>query len=155
MFVSQLSSHTPPQLVMRKNENGKRIYDPLAADIWAMGVCLYAMANKAYPFNPEDKELMITNQLNKKWRFTKKLRGKLSIELKDLLKHLLEPDPKKRITFLGIATHPWMQMNSEVDIKQSVILHPSISTSTTQTHESNVNVSTKMGQQAVLQKLEN
>jgi len=124
---------------MRKNEAGKRIYDPLIADIWAMGVCLYAMSNKAYPFNPEDKELMISNQLNKKWRFTKKLRNKLSPELKDLIKNTLEPDPKKRITFLGIATHPWMQISADSDIRpQSGIIaaHQSVSISTTQTDDS-------------------
>jgi len=66
------------------------------------------MLNKAYPFNPEDKELMIINQIERKWKFVKKQRNKLSNEVKDLVRHLLEPDPKRRITFLGIASHTWM-----------------------------------------------
>lgn len=94
--------------ILKKDELGKRCYDPLVADIWALGVCLYAMINKAYPFNPEDKETMIVNQLQRKWKFVKKQRYRLSNEVKDLVRHMLEPDPKKRITFLGIASHPWM-----------------------------------------------
>jgi serine/threonine protein kinase len=94
--------------ILKKDEMGKRCYDPLIADIWALGVCLYAMINKAYPFNPEDKETMVANQLQRKWKFVKKQRYRLSGEVKDLVRHMLEPDPKKRITFLGIASHPWL-----------------------------------------------
>lgn len=94
--------------ILKKDEMGKRCYDPLIADIWALGVCLYAMVNKAYPFNPEDKETMVANQLQRKWKFVKKQRYRLSGEVKDLVRHMLEPDPKKRITFLGIASHPWL-----------------------------------------------
>ena len=94
--------------ILKKDDLGKRCYDPLIADIWALGVCLYAMVNKAYPFNPEDKETMVSNQLQRKWKFVKKQRYRLSPEVKDLVRHMLEPDPKRRITFLGIASHPWM-----------------------------------------------
>lgn len=94
--------------ILNKNENNKRLYDPLIADIWALGVCLYAMLNKAYPFNPEDKEIMLSNQLNRKWKLVKKQRTRLSDDAKDLIRHMLEPDVKRRITFLGIMTHPWL-----------------------------------------------
>ena len=125
--------------MIRKDEFGKRIYDPLSADMWALGVCLYAMINKAYPFNPEDKELMVSNQLQRKWKFVKKQRNKLTNEVKDLVRNLLEPDPKRRITFLGIAAHVWM-LDAEFDIKQprthnTPSLRQSISLSTTQTKE--------------------
>lgn len=74
---------TPPYMapeILEKDINGKRSYDPMAAgefpnwilrnanrqlsylDIWALGVCLYAMVNKAYPFNPENMDSMIRNQ---------------------------------------------------------------------------------------------
>ena len=140
-------SYMAPE-VIRKDEFGKRLYDPLTADIWALGVCLYAMINKAYPFNPEDKDRMVANQMQRKWKFVKKQRNKLSNEVKDLVRHLLEPDPKRRITFLGIVTHAWMT-ESEFDAKPttqpSMVARASVSTSTTsQTNESNFS---KMGNQ--------
>lgn len=111
------------------------MYDPLASDIWALGVCLYAMVNKAYPFNPEDKELMVSNQLQRKWKFVKKQRKKLSDEIKDLVQNLLEPDSKRRITFLGIASHCWV---NDTDFEnKTATMRASIST-TSQTNDSNI-----------------
>ncbi|XP_074595583.1 testis-specific serine/threonine-protein kinase 2-like [Brevipalpus obovatus] len=95
--------------ILKKRSDGTRLYDPMVADIWALGVCLYAMVNKAYPFNPEDKELMISNQLHRKWKFVRKQRSKLSPEVKDIVRHMLEPNPRKRITMLGIMSHPWLR----------------------------------------------
>lgn len=95
--------------ILKKRSDGTRLYDPMVADIWALGVCLYAMINKAYPFNPEDKELMISNQLHRKWKFVRKQRNKLSPEVKDMVRHMLEPNPRKRITMLGIMQHPWVK----------------------------------------------
>lgn len=119
------------------------MYDPLAADIWALGVCLYAMVNKAYPFNPDDKELMVSYQMQRKWKFVKKQRNKMSNEIKDMVRHLLEPDPKRRITFLGIAAHPWIADRfTDQDLKANLIgtnlvQNPSISISSS-TMESNL-----------------
>ncbi|RWS01289.1 protein kinase-like protein 1 [Dinothrombium tinctorium] len=104
--------------ILKKDEEGRRLYDPLIADIWALGVCLYAMINKAYPFNPEDKEIMITNQLQRKWKFVKKQRQKLSEEVKDLIRHLLEPEVKARITFHGIMAHPWLNTETNDEDKE-------------------------------------
>ena len=92
--------------ILRKRSNGTRLYDPMTADIWALGVCLYAMINKAYPFNPENKEVMILHQLQRKWKFVRKLRKTFSSEVKDLIRNLLEPNPRKRLTLFGIFSHP-------------------------------------------------
>ena len=95
------------------------------------------MVNKAYPFNPEDKELMVSNQMQRKWKFVKKQRNKLSNDLKDLIRNLLEPDPKRRITFLGIASHCWMN-DTDLENKSPVVDQSSISTvTTTKTNDSN------------------
>ena len=99
--------------ILRKKSNGTRLYDPLVADIWALGICLYAMINKAYPFNPENKEAMILHQIQRKWKFVRKLRKNFSPEVKDLIRHLLEPNPRKRITIFGILSHPWCFMEPQ------------------------------------------
>ncbi|XP_015789181.1 testis-specific serine/threonine-protein kinase 1-like [Tetranychus urticae] len=101
--------------ILKKRSDGTRLYDPMIADIWALGVCLYAMVNKAYPFNPEDKELMISNQLHRKWKFVRRQKNKLSNEVKDLVRHMLEPNPRKRITMLGIMGHPWLKHDEHAD----------------------------------------
>lgn len=95
--------------ILKKRSDGTRLYDPMVSDVWALGVCLYAMVNKAYPFNPEDKELMISNQLHRKWKFVRKQKNRLTNEVKDLVRHMLEPNPRKRITLLGIMGHPWLK----------------------------------------------
>ncbi|RWS19055.1 protein kinase-like protein 1 [Leptotrombidium deliense] len=90
-------------------EAKKWYYDPLPADIWALGICLYAMINKAYPFNPEDKDLMLSNQLNRK------IRNKLSEEAKDLMLHLLNREVMSRVTFHCINAHSWLNTDAGED----------------------------------------
>lgn len=81
-------------------------YNPMRSDIWALGICLYALLNRAWPFD-DDKTDMYARMLNRDWKFSKKIRESVSPELLDFLNALLEPDPRKRITFFGIYSHRW------------------------------------------------
>lgn len=87
-------------------------YDPFGGDIWALGICLFAMVNKAYPFNPEPFDTMLRNQVNGKFRYSKKHVDKLSEEVKNLIVNMLEPDPIKRITFACIFNHKWVDLSA-------------------------------------------
>ncbi|KAI1278808.1 Testis-specific serine/threonine-protein kinase 1 [Halotydeus destructor] len=107
---------TPPYMapeIIDKGDNGKRSYDPFSADIWALGVCLYAMVNKAYPFNPENMDHMLRNQKEKKWKFVRKQARIITDECKNIVDNMLEPDPAKRITFAGIFQHKWTEMTQQ------------------------------------------
>ncbi len=55
-----------PEILIQHNQ-----YKPFIADIWALGVILFVLFNKAYPFNFEDKNKMLRLQLNRKWGFTR------------------------------------------------------------------------------------
>lgn len=81
---------------------GKK-YHGLASDIWSCGIILYAMTCGYLPF--EDPN---TNKLYKKilaCEYT--LPGSLSPQLKDLMKKILNTEPKSRITILEIKQHEW------------------------------------------------
>ncbi|KAI1280350.1 Testis-specific serine/threonine-protein kinase 2 [Halotydeus destructor] len=82
-------------------------YDPFKADIWALGICLYAMLNRAWPFNDEKADIL-ERMMAKDWRFVKKIRKSITNELRHLLENMIEPNPSKRIDFFGIFSHSWM-----------------------------------------------
>ena len=81
---------------------GKR-YLGLDTDIWSIGVILYAMTVGYLPFEDPD-----TNKLYKKILSCEYLvPGYVDKQAKDLMKHIMEIDPKKRFTINQIRLHPW------------------------------------------------
>lgn len=98
------------------NERGEELkpYNPMIADIWALGVCLYAMLCRAYPFNPDPKvnsrSSVVQLMKDGNFKFARKVRKTLSSEAKDLIKNMLTADVDSRITFAGILTHEWMRI---------------------------------------------
>ena len=80
-------------------------YDPEKADVWSCGVLLYVMVNGYLPFSEEDdeknKELIIKGDFY--------MPKELSAPLKDLLKHMLEPNEDNRFDFGKIGNHEWFK----------------------------------------------
>lgn len=93
----------PPELLQ------KRPYNPLKSDIWSLGVCFYIMLNDGLPFKLGDDRLMLHKQLTKDWKFRNKVEPKLSEDLKQIVKKMLEPDPKKRITSDQLIHLEWFK----------------------------------------------
>ena len=59
-------SHMSPQLLLQVP------YDPYKVDVWALGVMLYIMLNKVYPFDKrEGSKAMASKQMKRDYRFTK------------------------------------------------------------------------------------
>jgi len=80
-------------------------YEGFEVDIWSAGVALYAMLYGTVPFkanNMRDLHKMIM-----KGQYT--LKEDTSREVRDLLRRMLEIDPRKRITIPEILAHEWMQ----------------------------------------------
>ena len=110
--------YAPPEMIQEKS------YDGTLSDIWSSGIILYLMLCGHLPFYHEKNEVMYKQILSGKFDLPKHL----SDEAKDLLKKILEVDPKKRLNFEGIKAHPWFNiidknylMHKGVNINEDVI----------------------------------
>ncbi|XP_050424697.1 testis-specific serine/threonine-protein kinase 3-like [Adelges cooleyi] len=82
-------------------------YDAKLADIWSLGVVLFAMINNVKPFNANKREELIALQMQKNWSFRSEVEP--SPKLADLLNRILEPKPEKRITAAEVLQSQWMK----------------------------------------------
>lgn len=89
-----------------KNVVKRKKYDPFAADIWALGVILFVLATKNYPFGTKDKLEQFTQQMLRLYSYPPTVR--LTDLCKDLIGQMLEPNPIQRITIKGVKTHSWL-----------------------------------------------
>lgn len=101
--------------ILRRNNQGVRSYNPIYADIWSLGICLYAMLTRAFPFKMHTTQQgLFRAQVTREWRFPRRLRKTLSEEIKDLVSHMLDPEPQRRITINGVLSHPWLNNNQMI-----------------------------------------
>ena len=95
--------------VLRRNKLGQRSYNPLTADVWSLGVCLFAMMTRTFPFKLDmTQRSLYRAQRARRWRLPRIVRENYSWELNDLVWHMLDPEADRRITMAGILTHPWL-----------------------------------------------
>lgn len=81
---------------------GKR-YHGLDTDLWSLGVILYAMTVGYLPFEDSD-----TNKLYKKILSCEYLvPGYVDKQAKDMMKHIMQSDPKQRYKIKDIKAHSW------------------------------------------------
>ena len=78
-------------------------YKPEQADVWSCGVVLYVMVCGYLPFSEEDEEENV--------RYIEKgdyeIPSYLSPQLVDLIKHMMDPDPKTRYYLADVINHAW------------------------------------------------
>ena len=82
--------------------SGQR-YDGYMIDVWSTGIILFAMVCGYLPFEDNDNEILFGKILKCKIHYPKSM-GKLTL---DLMKKIITPDPKKRITLGQIKQHPF------------------------------------------------
>ena len=96
-MLSKKLSFTAPEILKKENFDEE-------LDLWSLGVIIYMLAFKRYPFNG-DNELDILNQIKNFGRNPQTKTGNLYLD--DLIEKLLVEDPKKRLTWKQYFNHPF------------------------------------------------
>ncbi|KAE9251400.1 hypothetical protein PF004_g2491 [Phytophthora fragariae] len=96
-------------------------YDPKAADVWALGVILYAMVAAQYPFREpfrRDSRFRLLEDFGVDYLLEKDevdVSGKEDVV--DLLRKLLVVDPAKRTTLAELELHPALSAEVESETR--------------------------------------
>lgn len=86
-------------------------YTGCGIDVWSAGVVLYAMLYGTVPFRAQNMSELHDMIVKAKYS----LKTSISEDARDLLKRILEPDPKKRLKIPEIFAHQWFN-----DVKQDL-----------------------------------
>lgn len=118
-----------PEILMLAEYAGD--YDPFRADIWALGVLLYYLVNREYPFR--ETAAMLETQLSFKVKFGSHFNPNStpSPELENILSRMLDPTPETRISMSELMQHRWFSAEvakvEESVPKQKVAIAPTSS----------------------------
>ncbi|BAT76621.1 hypothetical protein LR48_Vigan01g279100 [Vigna angularis] len=86
----------------------KRNYGP-EVDVWSAGVILYILLCGVPPFWADDERGVALAILRGVIDFKREPWPQISDSAKSLVRQMLEPDPKKRLTAEQVLEHPWLQ----------------------------------------------
>ncbi|KAJ8042803.1 Testis-specific serine/threonine-protein kinase 5 [Holothuria leucospilota] len=92
-------AYAAPEILMAKSYDGK------LADIWSLGIILYAMVNGKLPFHDQDLRNLI-EQTRQRLLF----QPWVSRECADLIKKMLRQRPLTRLRMRDIQNHAWLRM---------------------------------------------
>lgn len=119
-FCKHEALHTPPDskvgtpaYISPEVLQAPQQYDGKAADVWSCGVHLYIMLVGWYPFtDPRDpKNFPKTAQCINDGHFTYPPDLQLSVPCQQLIRRMLEKDPRQRITIAEVQRDPWFLKN--------------------------------------------
>ncbi|KAM3741180.1 hypothetical protein ACB098_08G155400 [Castanea mollissima] len=86
----------------------KRNYGP-EVDVWSAGVILYILLCGVPPFWAETEQGVAQAIIRSVIDFKRDPWPKVSDNAKDLVKKMLDPDPRRRLTAQEVLDHPWLQ----------------------------------------------
>jgi len=102
-----------PEILEGEGE-GKNEYN-YKCDLWSIGIIIYRLLFKEPPY-PGQTEIAILNKIKKLG--TKSLKKTENKELDNLIKRLLEKNPKNRLDWDEYLNHPFFNQTKEEDDKQ-------------------------------------
>ncbi|RGP68057.1 serine threonine- kinase domain [Fusarium sporotrichioides] len=97
--------YAAPELLKNRQYRGDK------ADIWSMGVILFAMLTATLPFDDPDLRVMMAR--TKKGQY--EMPNFLSPEAEDLIRRMLQVNPDRRITLKEIWRHPLVKKYAYLD----------------------------------------
>lgn len=103
--------YAPPEML------SKFKYEPIKADIWSLGIVLYAMLAGFLPFDDDNTEVLYQKIIEGKFSMP----NWISPEAQDLLGRIINKDPEKRISIAQIYEHIWFKKSSEILYKQGTL----------------------------------
>ncbi|KAF3791959.1 Calcium-dependent protein kinase 17 [Nymphaea thermarum] len=90
----------------------RRRYGP-EVDIWSIGVMLYILLSGVPPFWAESEHGIFNAILRGHIDFTSDPWPSISAGAKDLVRKMLNADPKQRLTAFQVLNHPWIKDDGE------------------------------------------
>lgn len=103
--------YAPPEML------SKFKYDPIKADIWSLGIVLYAMLAGFLPFDDDNTDVLYQKIIEGKFNMP----NWISSEAQDILKRIINKDPEQRMTIQDIYEHDWFKKNSGILYKQNIL----------------------------------
>ncbi|XP_029441707.1 testis-specific serine/threonine-protein kinase 5-like isoform X1 [Rhinatrema bivittatum] len=103
------AAYTAPEILMRKKYNGEQ------ADLWSLGVILYAMVTGKLPFK-ERQPCKMLRMIKRGLTF----RCAVSQECQELIQCLLQWKPSARLDLQQVASHCWMLPTSSVSFQKAL-----------------------------------
>jgi len=79
-----------------------------SVDVWAAGILLYIILSGTLPFYADNPDDFLELVLHSSFSFPESEWAEVSEGAQDLIRKILVPDPKRRLTVRQILAHPWM-----------------------------------------------
>ena len=91
------------------NNNHNPQYIPFSADIWSLGVSLYVLLKREFPYETPRDCVKLYRAMQRGVLNTRELRKKFGRKLTQLLSGMLEFDPDVRYSISKVASHKWLK----------------------------------------------
>ncbi|XP_053685646.1 testis-specific serine/threonine-protein kinase 3 [Sabethes cyaneus] len=100
------AAYAAPEVILGKP------YNPMAADVWSLGIILFVMLNAAMPFDERNVKTLVDDHLDRNYRFDEAVLPQLSLAAVRTVFELLNPEPSVRITLDRLFDLKWIDENS-------------------------------------------
>ena len=108
-FCGTLNYMAPEVITIRVYPQLEQPYNPFPVDMWALGVCLFLLITCHYPFAVSHHKLFESLQFTSSGNFSHPLHHDVPDDLKCLIKGLLDPTIKQRLSMSETFKSRWLR----------------------------------------------